>query len=60
MQKDLVKVEVLMPDKEIKKGLAEPSVKSLKAGDRLQFARFGFCILDKKEKDKLKFWYTHD
>jgi len=60
VQKDLIKVEVLMPTKEIKKGLAEPLVKNLKVGDIVQFARFGFCKLDKKEKDKLVFWYTHD
>ena len=60
VQKDLVKVEVLMPDKEVKKGLAEPLVKNLKVNDAVQFARFGFCRLDKKEKGKLVFWYTHD
>lgn len=60
VQKDLVKVEVLMPNKEIKKGFAEPMVKDLKVGDIIQFARFGFCRLDKKEKDKLLFWFTHD
>jgi len=59
VQKDLAKVEVLMPNKEIKKGLAEPLVKNLKIGDVVQFTRFGFCRLDKKEKDKLMFWYTH-
>lgn len=59
VQKDLLKVEVLMPTKEVKKGLAEPLVKNLKIGDIAQFARFGFCRLDKKEKDKSIFWYTH-
>jgi len=59
VQKGLVKVEVLMPDKKIAKGLAEPLVKSLKVGDIVQFARFGFCKLDKKEKNKLMFWFTH-
>lgn len=59
VQKDLVKAEVLMPNKEVKRGLAEPSVKNLKIGDAVQFARFGFCKLDKKEKDRLMFWYTH-
>jgi len=59
VQKDLVKVEVLMPDSKIAKGLAEPTVKNLKIGDIVQFQRFGFCRLDSKEKDKLKFWFTH-
>ena len=60
VQKDLVKVEVLMPNKEVKKGLAEPLVKNLKVGDIVQFSRFGFCKLDNKKSDKLMFWYTHD
>lgn len=59
VQKDLAKVEVLMPDKKIAKGLAEPLVKNLKVGDIVQFTRFGFCRLDEKKKDKLIFWYTH-
>ncbi|MBI1935747.1 glutamate--tRNA ligase [Candidatus Woesearchaeota archaeon] len=59
VQKDLAKIEVLMPDKRIAKGLAEPMVKNLKVQDIVQFARFGFCKLDKKEKNKLVFWYTH-
>ena len=59
VEKGLIKVEVLMPNKEVKKGLAEPMVKSLKVNEVIQFTRFGFCRLDKKEKDKLKFWYTH-
>ncbi len=60
LQKDLVKVEVLMPNKEIKKGLAEPMINNLKAAEIIQFSRFGFCKLDKKDKNKLMFWYTHD
>jgi glutamyl-tRNA synthetase len=59
VQKDLVKVEVLMPDKKIAKGLAEPMAKNLKIGDIVQFTRFGFCKLDSKKADKLMFWYTH-
>jgi len=58
-QKDLVKAEVLMSDKKLMIGLAEPLVKKLKENDVIQFTRFGFCRLDKKEKNKLSFWYTH-
>ena len=58
-QKDLVKTEVLMPDKKLIKGLAEPEVKKLKENDVIQFTRFAFCRLDKKEKNKLRFWFTH-
>ena len=59
VQKDLIKIEVLMPDKMIVKGLGEPLMKKLKTGDIIQAERFGFIRLDKKEKDKLFFWYTH-
>jgi len=58
-QKDLVNVEVLMPDKELMKGISEPLVKNLKENSVIQFTRFGFCRLDKKEKSKLIFWFTH-
>ena len=58
-QKDLVKVEILMPDKKIIKGLAEPMVMNLNLNEVIQFQRFGFCKLDKKEKNKLTFWFTH-
>ncbi len=59
LTKDLAKVEVLMPNKEVKKGLAEKGIKKLKVGSIVQFERFAFCRLDKKEKSKLIFWYTH-
>ena len=56
---ELANVEIRMPDNTIKKGLAEPAVKELKVGEIVQFARFGFCKLDKKEKIKLVFWFTN-
>jgi glutamyl-tRNA synthetase len=55
---DLVKVEVLMPDKTTIKGLGEAGMSKLKAGDVVQLERFGFCRLDEKGKT-LKFWFTH-
>ena len=58
--KNLVKIEILMPDKSIKKGLAEPSLKDLKVGESVQLVRTGFVKLDKKEKSKLVFWFTHN
>ena len=58
-QKDLVSVEVLMPNKKLMKGIAEPLVKKLNENEVMQFTRFGFCRLDKKEKNKLSFWFTH-
>ncbi|MBM3199291.1 glutamate--tRNA ligase [Candidatus Woesearchaeota archaeon] len=56
---ELVHVEVLMPDKSVVKGLAEQGVKHLKEGEVCQFERNFFARLDKKEKTKLVFWYTH-
>jgi len=50
-------IEVLMPDASIVKGIAESHVSHLKEGDIIQFERFGFCRLDKKEG--MKFWYAH-
>ena len=58
-QKDLVKVEILMPDKKQVKGLTEPMANKIKENDVVQFTRFGFCRLDKKEKNKLSLWFTH-
>jgi glutamyl-tRNA synthetase len=57
---DLVAVEVMMPDKSVVTGFAEKGVSKIKEGAVVQFERFGFCRLDKKEKDdRLVFWYTH-
>jgi len=56
----LVKTEVLMVDKKIIKGLAEPTIKKLKVGDIIQFERFGFCRLDEIKGKVYKFWFTHN
>ncbi|MBU1849993.1 MAG: glutamate--tRNA ligase [Nanoarchaeota archaeon] len=56
---DLITVEVLMPDKKIIKGLAEPLVKQLKEGTVIKFERFGFCKLEQNTPEKLSFIYTH-
>lgn len=56
---ELVNVELVMPDASVRKGLGEPALKNLKEGDILQFQRVGFVRLDKKEKDKLVFWFAH-
>ena len=60
VSKDLVKVEIIMPDSKIKKGLGEPLLKNLKENNLIQFERLGFCRLDKKEKSKLIFYFAHN
>ncbi len=55
---DHVDCEVLMPDGKITKGLAESGIKRLKKDEVLQFERFGFARLDKKDK-VIKFWFAH-
>ena len=55
-----IKVEVKMPDSSIKQGLGEEELGKLKVGTVIQFERFGFVKLHKKEKDKLEFWLAHN
>lgn len=57
--RDLVSVEVVMNDGSVKKGLAESGVKKLRINDVIQFERNFFCCLQKKDKDKLVFWFAH-
>ncbi|MBD3303882.1 glutamate--tRNA ligase [Candidatus Woesearchaeota archaeon] len=59
VSKDLVEVEVLMPDKTTAKGLGEAGLSRLKVGDIVQLERFGFCRLDAKKGKTLKFWFAH-
>ena len=58
-EKDLVNVEVIMPDNKIKKGLGEKGLKDLSEGQVIQFERFGFVRLDQKLGNKLVFWFAH-
>ncbi len=55
----MVGADVLMPDKTLVSGFAEPDVVRVKKGAVIQFERFGFCRLDEKSADKLVFWFTH-
>lgn len=59
ISKDLAKVELLMPDGKKYLGFGEPGLKQLKEGTIMQFERFGFVRLDKKQADRLIFWFTH-
>ncbi|MBI2141613.1 glutamate--tRNA ligase [Candidatus Woesearchaeota archaeon] len=60
--KSLLSVKVLMPDGSTSKGLAESATAGLKAGEIVQFARFGFCRLESKNEHakELSFIYCHN
>jgi glutamyl-tRNA synthetase len=52
-----IAVEVRMDNGSVVKGLGEPAMDKLKVGDIVQFERFGFVRLHKKDKGKLEFWF---
>ena len=52
--------EIMMPNKEIIKGVCENNIKKVEIGEVIQFERFGFCRLDKIENNKYYFWFTHN
>jgi glutamyl-tRNA synthetase len=54
-----IKVKVRMPDNSIIEGLGEGALKKLKEDEIIQFERFGFVKLYKKEKDEMEFWFAH-
>ena len=56
---DNVVVEVVMEDNSHALGLGEKSMLDLKEGDIVQLERFSFCRLDKKEGNKMIFYYLH-
>ncbi len=53
-----VEAEVLMPDATTAKGLVECNALKIKEGEIVQFARFGFCRLENREK--MQFIYCHE
>lgn len=68
---DCIKCEVLVPTNlldengnynehslESRTGYCESACTGIKEGEIIQFERFGFCRLDKKERDKLIFVYS--
>jgi glutamyl-tRNA synthetase len=59
VSKDLIAVEIFMPDGTWKKGLAEATLRTVGEGTLVQFERFGFCKCDQKIKEKMIFWFTH-
>ncbi len=54
---NLVKVRVISPDGTIQ-GFGEPDLMNVKVGEIIQFERFGFVKLDKKN-DEMVFYFTH-
>ncbi|RMD45431.1 glutamate--tRNA ligase [Candidatus Pacearchaeota archaeon] len=54
------KVRILMPDASYREGIGNPELRNLKVGTIVQFERFGFAKLNKKEKDFLEFWFAHN
>lgn len=56
---NLIETEVLMPDGTITKGFSEKTISKIKIGDIVQLERFGFCRLDKIEKEKRIFCFGH-
>ncbi len=56
---EFVNVEVIMDNGEILKGYGEKDLKKVKLNEVVQFERQFFAKLDKKEKNKLIFCFTH-
>ena len=55
-----INVEIIMPDGSKTEGLGEPELSKLKAKTIIQFERFGFVRLHRKQKNKLEFWFAHN
>ncbi len=58
-EKQLIKVELLMPDKTLLKGLGEKRLSEVDVGSVVQLERIGFSRLDSKQKNKVVFWFAH-
>jgi glutamyl-tRNA synthetase len=54
-----LKVEVLMDDASVLRGVGEKNLHSLEVGRIIQLERKFYARLDAKSKDTLKFWYLH-
>lgn len=59
INKDLVKIKVLMEDGKYIYGIGEKDLRKAKVNEVVQFERQYFAKLDKKTKDELIFWFTH-
>lgn len=54
-----IKIEVLMENNKIIKGLAEESINKVKEKEIIQFERHFFAKCEEKTKEKIKFIYLH-
>jgi len=54
-----VKTRILMPSGNWISGIAESAIKNLKQNQIIQFERFAFVKLDKKNKQGYEFWFAH-
>ena len=56
---DNIVTKIRMDDGSMITGIGEPELANLKIGDQVQFERFGFVKLYKKNPGELEFWFTH-
>lgn len=54
-----VNVKVVMPDGRVKRGVAEPSIKKVKADSIVQLQRVGFCRVDKVGRETV-LYFAHE
>jgi glutamyl-tRNA synthetase len=55
-----INVEIKMPNNKVIRGLGEPKLSDLKVGTIIQFERFGFVRLYKKNKSGMEFWFANN
>ncbi len=59
ISKDLINVEVVLPDNSRIKGLAEKNIENVKLDEIIKFERNFFCTLVEKDNNKYLFYYLH-
>jgi len=59
IQDSSIKTKILMPDASAVEGFSESHCAKLKPDNIIQFQRFGFCRLEKKNPKELFFIFTH-
>jgi len=55
----LIATVLLQADNTVLSGLGESGIGELAEGSNVQLERVGFCRLDKKEEEKIVFWFGH-